>query len=111
MFREELKNCNDGNREGKGKVKSSLGEQDGRVLGACFWNRRSEVRSPAATTCAAVIVVAQTVSYKLMKSNVTVYHTVFQMRRYSEAPSQSPKWYRLVKLNTFFFLRCRPFGL
>ena len=29
--------------------------------------RRSEVRSPAAISCSAVIAVAQTVSYKLMK--------------------------------------------
>ena len=36
-------------------------------LGACLWIKRSEVRSPAATPCAAVNVVVQTVTYKLLK--------------------------------------------
>ena len=67
----------------------------------CFWIRRSKVRSPAATSFAAVIAVAQTVTYKLKKFIFTVCHPVVWMRRYTEVPSQSPKLCRFIKLKTF----------
>ena len=60
-----------------------------------------EFRSPAATLCAAVFEVVETVTYILMKFIFTVYHPVFRMRRQTEAPSQSPNWFRLIKLNAF----------
>ena len=36
---------------------------------------------PAATLCAAVLEVAQTITHKLLKFIFTVYHPVFRMRR------------------------------
>ena len=36
-----------------------------------------------------------------LEVKLTVYHPVFRMRRETEAPSQSPNWFRLGKLNTF----------
>ena len=45
-----------------------------------------------------------TITYKLLEFDFSVYHPVFQMRRKTEAPSQSPSWCPLVKLNTFLSL-------
>ena len=64
--------------------------------------RKSLDQSPAATSCAAVIVVAQIVTYKLMKNIFIVDHPIFRMRHKNKATSQSPYWCRLVKLNTSF---------
>ena len=59
-----------------------VGEQDSLVVnGAWLLTQRSEVRSPAATLCAAVMVVVQTVIYKLLKLIFTVYCPISQMRR------------------------------
>ena len=62
------------------KVRSldNFGKQGGRHV--CLWIRRSTVQSKAATSGAAVIVVSQTVAYKLMKFIFTVYNPIFWMR-------------------------------
>ena len=54
-------------------LSATVGEQDSLVVKAPDFG--SEVRSPAATLCAAVIVVVQTVTYKLLKFIFTIFTT------------------------------------
>ena len=51
-------------------------------------------------------VVAQTVTYKLLKFIFTVYNSIFLMKPVNKVPSQSLKWRQLVKLNTFLVIPC-----
>ena len=68
-------------------LKTILVLRDYESLGRRTCIRRSEVRSTAETSCAAVIAVAQAVRYKPKKFIFTVYHPIFQMRLNREPKS------------------------
>ena len=60
---------------------------------------RERERAPVASSCAAVMVVVQTATFKLFY--FIFYHPIFWMRCLIEVPNQSSQWHQLVRLNAF----------